>query len=116
MKARGFLSGAGVVAAAGVGVVPLRGTGIQAGALGRRRLWTAALVPASRVVPQMLLLAPRLAAGYHSFASGRSLVPRTASAAPTGGGGGFVGESLNGLELVPLAYRVMVKRTLAAAE
>ena len=88
MKARGFLSGAGVVAAAGVGVVPLRGAGVQGGAVGRRRLWAAALVPALRVISQMLLLAPHLVAGYHGFASGRSLVLGTAPAAPAGGGGG----------------------------
>ena len=47
---------------------------------------------------------------------GQSLVLRTASAAPTGGGGGFVGESLKALKLISLACRVMLERALDAAE
>ena len=101
MKARGFCFGAGIAAAVNVGVVPLYGAEVQEGAVGRRRLWVAALVPASRVVPQMLLLAPRLAAGYHGFASGQSLVLGTASAAPTGEGGGVRGREPEGSRANP---------------
>ena len=67
------------------------------------------------MIPQVLLLTPRLAAGYHGFASGQSLVLGMASMAPTEGGWGCVRESLKALELIPLAHRVMVERALAAS-
>ena len=57
-----------------------------------------------------------MAAGYHGFDSGQSLVLGIASVTPTEGGSGCVSESLKALELIPLAHRVMVDQALAAAE
>ena len=66
------------------------------------------------MVPQVLLPTPRLAAGYHGFASGRSLVLGVASVAPAEGDWGCVGRSLKALKLIPLAHRVMIEQAFAA--